>query len=49
MNELRERFTHFMETGDDTRIPADLEDVTYAVVRSQLTHKIAGYNYSSRL
>jgi len=31
INELNSRFTHFMETGDDTRIPADLQRVIFSV------------------
>ncbi|ESK92997.1 leucyl aminopeptidase [Moniliophthora roreri MCA 2997] len=29
VNELKDRFKHFMETGDDSRIPADLQKATY--------------------
>ncbi|KAK7043674.1 Aminopeptidase 2 mitochondrial [Paramarasmius palmivorus] len=29
INELRDRFKHFMETGDDSKIPADLQKATF--------------------
>jgi len=34
IKELQGRFRHFMETGDDSRIPADLQNVTFSTVRA---------------
>ncbi|KAG8687839.1 Aminopeptidase 2 mitochondrial, partial [Ceratobasidium sp. 395] len=31
LEELRSRFAHFQETGDDSKIPADLQRVTYRI------------------
>ncbi|PCH38764.1 leucyl aminopeptidase [Wolfiporia cocos MD-104 SS10] len=31
VNELRKRFAYCMQTGDDSGIPADLENITYAI------------------
>ena len=31
--ELKGRFAHFLETGDDSKIPTDLTRITYRVVR----------------
>ena len=31
VKELRSRFAHFHETGDDSKIPADLQRVTYRI------------------
>jgi len=32
IKELQSRFNHFVETGDDSRIPPDLQAVTYRIV-----------------
>jgi hypothetical protein len=34
IKELLSRFTYFMETRDDSKIPADLQRVTFSAVRS---------------
>lgn len=34
IKELQDRFHHFMETGDDSRIPADLQRVAFSTVRT---------------
>lgn len=34
IKELQDRFRYFMETGDDSRIPADLQRVTFSTVRA---------------
>ena len=34
LKELKSRFAHFMKTGDDSKIPADLQRVIFAVVCS---------------
>lgn len=34
MKELQGRFQYFMETGDDSRIPADLQNVIFSTVRA---------------
>ena len=34
MKELQDRFHYFMETGDDSRIPADLQRVAFSTVRA---------------
>jgi aminopeptidase 2 len=31
IKELRSRFDHFVKTGDDSRIPPDLEAITYRI------------------
>ena len=31
INELQSRFNHLVETGDDSRIPPDLEAITYRI------------------
>ncbi|RDX48017.1 hypothetical protein OH76DRAFT_1484207 [Lentinus brumalis] len=31
VNELKSRFAHFLETGDDSRIPTDLARITYRI------------------
>ena len=31
VEELRNRFDHFLKTGDDSRIPPDLQDIVYKV------------------
>jgi hypothetical protein len=33
IKELQSRFAHFMKTGDDSKIPADLQRVIFSVVR----------------
>ena len=33
IDEIKERFNHFLETGDDSRIPADLQSVIFRQVR----------------
>lgn len=32
VEELRSRFAHYMKTGDDSKIPAELEIITYGIV-----------------
>lgn len=31
IKELRERFSHYHATGDDAKIPADLQRITYRI------------------
>ena len=32
IKEITSRFAYYMETGDDSRIPPDLENLTYTIV-----------------
>lgn len=36
INELKLRFNEYLKTGDDSRIPPDLERVTFRMVSSRI-------------
>jgi len=43
IKELKSRFQYFKETGDDSKIPADLQRTIYGVVRRFFIHFWCGH------
>lgn len=41
VEELRSRFAHYMKTGDDSKIPAELEIITYGIVSPTRASRLA--------
>jgi hypothetical protein len=43
IEELRRRFAHYLQTGDDSLIPADIESIIYSVVCFNLLGSGGGF------